>query len=37
VPLEQALTAMRDMQSPAVLEVANFIEGSKRGFAHPTR
>ncbi len=37
VPLEQALTAMREMQSPAVLEVANFIEGSKRGFAHPTR
>jgi UDP-N-acetylglucosamine acyltransferase len=37
VPLEQALTAMRDMQSPAVREVAAFIEGSKRGFAHPTR
>jgi UDP-N-acetylglucosamine acyltransferase len=37
VPLEQALAAMKDMHSAAVLEVANFIEGSKRGFAHPTR
>ena len=37
VPLEQALAAMRDMQSPAVREVADFITGSKRGFAHPTR
>jgi UDP-N-acetylglucosamine acyltransferase len=37
VPLEQALAAMKDMHSPAVLEVADFIAGSKRGFAHPTR
>ena len=37
VPLEQALAAMKDMPSPAVHEVAAFIEGSKRGFAHPTR
>ena len=37
VPLEQALAAMKDMHSPAVLEVASFIAGSKRGFAHPTR
>ena len=37
VPLEQALLAMQAMNSPAVSEVAEFIAGSKRGFAHPTR
>ncbi len=37
VPLEQALAAMKDLHSPVALEVASFIEGSKRGFAHPTR
>ncbi|MDP2133851.1 MAG: acyl-ACP--UDP-N-acetylglucosamine O-acyltransferase [Sulfuritalea sp.] len=37
VPLEQALAAMRAMNSGAVTEVADFIAGSKRGFAHPTR
>jgi UDP-N-acetylglucosamine acyltransferase len=36
-PLGQALAKMKDMQSPAVREVAAFIEDSKRGFAHPTR
>ena len=37
VPLEQALAAMKETQSTAVHELADFIEGSKRGFAHPTR
>ncbi|WP_310449261.1 acyl-ACP--UDP-N-acetylglucosamine O-acyltransferase [Sulfuritalea sp.] len=37
VPLEQALAEMRSMGSAAVAEVADFIAGSKRGFAHPTR
>jgi UDP-N-acetylglucosamine acyltransferase len=37
VPLEQALSAMREMASAPVREVADFIAGSKRGFAHPTR
>lgn len=37
VPLEQALAAMREMASAPVAEVAEFIAGSKRGFAHPTR
>jgi hypothetical protein len=37
VPLEQALAAMREMGSAPVAEVAEFIAGSKRGFAHPTR
>ncbi|MCK9380669.1 MAG: acyl-ACP--UDP-N-acetylglucosamine O-acyltransferase [Sulfuritalea sp.] len=37
VPLEQALAAMKEMKSAAVAELANFIEGSRRGFAHPTR
>lgn len=37
VPLEQALAAMREMGSAPVAEVAEFITGSKRGFAHPTR
>ena len=37
VPLEEALTQMRTMNSAAVTEVADFISGSKRGFAHPTR
>jgi UDP-N-acetylglucosamine acyltransferase len=37
VPLEQALSAMRKMGSAPVREVADFIAGSKRGFAHPTR
>ena len=37
VPLDQALAAMREMGSAPVVEVADFIAGSKRGFAHPTR
>jgi len=37
VPLDQALQQMRVMGSVAVSEVVDFIEGSKRGFAHPTR
>jgi UDP-N-acetylglucosamine acyltransferase len=37
VPLERALVEMRAMNSAAVTEVADFIAGSKRGFAHPTR
>ncbi len=37
VPLDQALAAMQAMGSAAVGEVAGFIAGSKRGFAHPTR
>ena len=37
VPLEQALAAMSGMGSAPVKEVAEFIAGSKRGFAHPTR
>lgn len=37
VPLEQALTEMRSMDSAAVTEVADFISASRRGFAHPTR
>ncbi|MBI5793219.1 MAG: acyl-ACP--UDP-N-acetylglucosamine O-acyltransferase [Rhodocyclales bacterium] len=37
VPLEQALAAMREMGNAPVNEVAEFIAGSKRGFAHPTR
>ena len=37
VPLEEALAKMRAMDSAAVAQVAEFIAGSKRGFAHPTR
>ena len=37
VPLEQALAAMNEMGSAPVKQVAEFIAGSKRGFAHPTR
>ncbi len=37
VPLEQALSEMRGMDSAAVTEVADFISASRRGFAHPTR
>ena len=37
VPLEQALAVMKEMNSAAVAELADFIAGSKRGFAHPTR
>lgn len=37
VPLEQALQQMRLLGSPAALELAEFIAGGKRGFAHPTR
>jgi UDP-N-acetylglucosamine acyltransferase len=37
VPLEVAMERMRSIERPAVTELANFIEGSKRGFAHPTR
>lgn len=34
-PLEEALTRMKKMGSAAVGELAAFIAGSKRGFAHP--
>ena len=37
VPLAHAVTRMRAMESAAVTALADFIEGSKRGFAHPTR
>jgi UDP-N-acetylglucosamine acyltransferase len=37
VPLDEALTRMNTMGSAAAGELAVFIEGSKRGFAHPTR
>lgn len=37
VPLEESLARMQALENPAVNEVAAFIQGSKRGFAHPTR
>lgn len=37
VPLEEALAIMKEMNSAAVAELANFISASRRGFAHPTR
>ncbi len=37
MPLDEALTRMKGMGCAPVLEIAAFIEGSKRGFAHPTR
>lgn len=37
VPLAEALVRMRAMERTPVTELADFIEGSKRGFAHPTR
>ena len=37
VPLEETLDRMRATGNTAVLAVAEFIAGSKRGFAHPTR
>jgi UDP-N-acetylglucosamine acyltransferase len=37
VLLDQALAQMYAMNSAPVTELANFIAGSKRGFAHPTR
>jgi len=37
VPLAEALARMRAMERTPVTELADFIEGSKRGFAHPTR
>ena len=37
VPLDEALARMHASGSPAVEEVARFIQGSRRGFAHPTR
>lgn len=37
VPLGESLREMRAMGSAAVGELADFIEASKRGFAHPTR
>lgn len=37
VPLAEAVTRMRAMDRPLVTELADFIESSKRGFAHPTR
>jgi len=35
MPLEEALAQMKKMGSAAVDELADFIAGSKRGFAHP--
>ena len=37
VPLEESLARMQALENAAVNEVAAFIQGSKRGFAHPTR
>ena len=37
VPLAEAVARMRAMERTPVTELADFIEGSKRGFAHPTR
>ena len=37
VPLEQALTRMKAMDSAAAGEFASFIASSTRGFAHPRR
>ena len=37
VPLAETLARMRAMERAPVTELADFIEGSKRGFAHPTR
>jgi UDP-N-acetylglucosamine acyltransferase len=37
VPLAEAMVRMRTMDRPAVMELADFIESSKRGFAHPGR
>lgn len=37
VPLGESLLQMRSIGSAPVTELADFIEGSKRGFAHPTR
>lgn len=37
VPLDEALAAMRSSGSATVAEMADFIAGSQRGFAHPTR
>jgi UDP-N-acetylglucosamine acyltransferase len=36
IPLEDALAKMRALESMAAGEMAAFIEGSRRGFAHPT-
>jgi len=37
VPLDKALAVMKEMNSAAVTELADFIAASRRGFAHPTR
>jgi UDP-N-acetylglucosamine acyltransferase len=37
VPLDEAMLRMGSMGSAAVSDLVNFISGSKRGFAHPTR
>jgi UDP-N-acetylglucosamine acyltransferase len=37
VPLVEAIARMRAMGRPPVTELVDFIESSKRGFAHPTR
>ncbi|MDO8789568.1 MAG: acyl-ACP--UDP-N-acetylglucosamine O-acyltransferase [Sulfuritalea sp.] len=37
VPLDKALAVMKEMDSAAVTELADFIAASRRGFAHPTR
>lgn len=36
-PLDEALAAMRATGNPVVAELADFIAGSRRGFAHPAR
>jgi len=37
VPLAEAVARMRAMETSSTTELADFIETSKRGFAHPTR
>jgi UDP-N-acetylglucosamine acyltransferase len=37
LPLERALEELRALQDPAVDELAAFVRGSKRGFAHAAR
>jgi UDP-N-acetylglucosamine acyltransferase len=37
VPLAEAMNHMNAMNNSVVSELAGFISGSKRGFAHPTR
>jgi len=36
-PLDEALARMRETGNPVAAELADFIAGSRRGFAHPAR